>query len=295
MKPANEAGGREQGCPCGSAALSRPLFRTATRRYVRCPECRLVFLHPRPVRESLESYFREAYDGAYGEVESSDDRRPVFESVLEHVSRYGRPPGTVLDIGCGDGQFLALCRAAGWTGTGIELSRRAAARAAKKGFTMLPPQSLDRPEGAGQFDVVTLINVLETVVDPLAMLRQAARALAPGGIVVVRATNGAFHLAFRTPAAWVGSRYDQAFHWYLYTPASLSRLMAQAGLEVIGARNSRPSEGPPLPAHPRWSRVKWRVTRGLVWPVAQALYALSAGRWLCAPSFEMAARRRSRS
>lgn len=291
MKPASVVGGTEQGCPCGSQAPPHPLFRTATRQYVRCPHCRLVFLHPRPSPELLEGYFRETYDGAYGEAESSDDRRPVFESVLEHVSAYRRPPGTILDIGCGDGEFLMLCRAAGWTGTGIELSQGAAIRAAKKGFTMLPPQALDRPEGAGQFDVVTLINVLETVVDPVAMLRQVAGALTPEGVVVVRATNGAFHLALRAPAAWIGSRYDQAFHWYLYTTTALSRLMAQAGLEVIGLRNSTPSEGPPSPAHPRWSRVKWSISRAVIRPLSQALYSLSGGRLLCAPSFEIAARR----
>ncbi len=279
------------GCPCGSTEPLREAFHTPTRRYVRCPTCDLVFLHPRPARETVEGYFREEYDGDYGEVEASDDRLPVFRSVLEHLSIYPQPPGSLLDIGCGDGEFLTLCRDAGWVCSGIELSQRAAARAANKGFTMLPSQALERGEGAGQFDVVTLINVLETVSDPLAMLRQAASVLAFDGKIVVRATNGAFHLPMRTPARWVGSQYDQAFHWYLYTAKALRTLMGLAGLHVVGVRNSRPSRGPLSPVHPWLSQLKWTVSRGVFWPLSQTLFAATGGQVVCAPSFEMVARR----
>lgn len=279
------------GCPCGSADPVRDTFRTDTRRYVRCPACDLVFLYPRPARETVEGYFRDAYDGDYGEAESSDDRLPVFQSVLDHLSAYRMPPGALLDIGCGDGEFLSLCRNAGWDCFGLELSQRAAARAAGKGFTMLAPQSLERGIPTRKFHVVTLINVLETVADPLTMLRQATGALESDGLLVVRATNGAFHLAMRAPARWVGSRYDQAFHWYLYTTKALRNLMLSAGLRVLGVRNSRPSRGPLSPAHPLWSRLKWTASRGLFWPFAQVLFAVTRGRAVCAPSFEIVAHR----
>lgn len=282
-------------CPCGSSALLREVFRTSTRRYVRCASCDLVFLHPRPMRETVEGYFRDSYDGDYGAAEASDDRAPVFQSVLTHLSQYRSTPGTVLDIGCGDGDFLQLCRQAGWACAGVELSQRAAARAAQRGFTMLPPQALDRAENAGSFDAVTLINVLETVANPLSMLRQAAQTLTPDGLILVRATNGGFHLPMRTPARWIGSQYDQAFHWYLYTVKALRTLMAAAGLAVLDARNSTPSRGPLSPTHPWLSQIKWTVSRGLVWPLSQAAFTLTGGRVVCAPSFQMAARRRERT
>lgn len=273
----------------------RDVFRTSTRHYVQCQSCDLVFLHPRPIRETLEGYFRDAYDGDYGAAEASDNRTPVFRSVLDHLLAYRSQPGTVLDVGCGDGDFLQLCRQAGWACAGIELSQRAAARAAQRGFTMLPPQALERAEDAGSFDAVTLINVLETVVDPVSMLRQAAQALAPNGVILVRATNGGFHLPMRRPARWIGSQYDQAFHWYLYTVKALRTLMGAAGLAVLDVRNSTPSRGPLSPTHPWLSQLKWTVSRGLVWPLSQAVFAMTGGRAVCAPSFEMTARRRERA
>ncbi len=279
------------GCPCGAMVPAVEVFHTPTRRYVRCPTCDLVFLYPRPTRESVEGYFREAYDGDYGAVEASEDRQPVYQSVLKHLSLYRSPPGSILDVGCGDGGFLLLCRQGGWNCSGVELSKQAAMRAAQKGMTILSPRALERGEWAQHFDVVTLINVLETVADPVIMLGQVATLLAPGGIVIIRATNGLFHLPMRTPARWIGSQYDQAFHWYLYTTKALKMLMASVGLKVVSLRNSRPSRGPLSPVHPWFSRLKWTVSRTLLWPFSQTLYYATNGRFICAPSFEILAQR----
>ncbi len=279
------------GCPCGTVEPVAELFVTSTRRYVRCPACDLVFLHPRPTRESVEGYFRETYDGDYGAVEASDDRQPVYQSVLKHLALHRSPPGAVLDIGCGDGAFLLLCRQAGWNCSGIELSKQAAMRAAQKGITVLSPHALERGEWAQHFDVVTLINVLETVADPVMMLGQVAALLTPGGFVIVRATNGLFHMPMRTPARWIGSQYDQAFHWYLYTTKALKSLMESVGLRIVSVRNSRPSRGPLSPVHPWFSRLKWTASRTLLWPFSQTLYHATSGRIVCAPSFEIIAQR----
>ncbi len=279
------------GCPCETVEPVTEVFATPTRRYVRCPTCDLVFQHPRPTRESVEGYLREAYDGDYGAVEASDDRQPVYQSVVRHVALYRSPPGSVLDIGCGDGEFLLLCRQAGWNCSGVELSEQAAMRAAQKGITVLPPHVLERGEWAQHFDVVTLINVLETVADPVNVLRRATAVLAPGGLVIVRATNGLFHLPMRTPARWIGSRYDQAFHWYMYTTKSLKPLMERVGLTIISLRNYRPSRGPLAPVHPWFSQLKWTVSRTLLWPIAQTVYYATNGRVVCAPSFEIVAQR----
>jgi 2-polyprenyl-3-methyl-5-hydroxy-6-metoxy-1,4-benzoquinol methylase len=279
------------GCPCGANEPLGEAFQTLTRRYVRCTVCDLVFLEPRPTRDTLEEYFQENYDGDYGEVEASDVRQPVFQSVLHHLSCYRSPPGTLLDIGCGDGEFLVLCRDAGWSGSGIELSKRAAMRAAQKSVTVLSPHMLEGGEWAQHFDVVTLINVLETVADPVIMLRQAMSLLAPGGLVIVRATNSAFHLSMRAPARWIGSQYDQAFHWYLYSARALTVLMEGAGLTVISLRNSKPSRVPLSPVHPWFSELKWTLSRSVLWPLSQTLYYVTRGRLVWAPSFEIIAQR----
>ena len=278
-------------CPCGSRATPVYVFQTPTRRYVRCPGCGLVFQNPRPLKTLVEEFYRDDYDEAYGEAEGSSDRDPVFESVARRLGQYKQPPGRLLDVGCGDGAFLSLCQSAGWTCFGLELSKKAAARAARRRLTVLPADWLEQTGEREQFDVITLVNVLETVTNPASLLRQISEVLAPSGLVVIRATNGSFHLPMRAPASWVGSRYDQAFHLFLYSPQALRSLLETIGLHTIAIHNSVPSRGPLTPANPWMSRLKWRIGATAFWSCAEVLFKVTGGRMVWAPSFELIARR----
>ncbi|MFO0707247.1 MAG: class I SAM-dependent methyltransferase [Nitrospira sp.] len=276
-------------CPCGSTGTPTEAFRTVTRRYLACSSCGLVFLSPRPLPGKVEEYYRESYDGSYGAAESSADRRPVFASVLRHLSAFRRAPGRLLDIGCGDGAFMAICRDAGWTCTGVEVSQGAAARGRAKGLDVLLPDELDRA-GVPPFDVVTLVNVLETVTDPTMVIQAVARSVAQQGLIAIRVSNGTFHQWIRKPARWFGAQYDQAFHLFCYTPSALRVLLEANGFEVLSMRNSAPSLGPVTEATSIGRRIKWRLLGGLFSFAAAVAYGVSGGRLIWAPSIELVAR-----
>ncbi len=284
-------------CPCGHRVPPRLVFRTPTRRYLQCSGCGLVFLSPRPAPGAIKEFYREAYDRAYGRAESGPDRMPVFQSVARHLHRHRRPPGRLLDVGCGDGHFLELCREAGWTTFGLEVSREAAERGRRRGITMLPHNWMERaPSGHGsepdkdRFDVIALVNVLETVADPAAVLQRLREALAPDGLMIVRVGNGAFHLFLRRPVGWVGARYQQAFHLFVFSPRALLRLLRKVGLEPVSVRNSRPSVAPLSGRERLIRRVLWKTGGAVFWSVAQTAFWLTGGRAVWAPSFEVIAR-----
>ncbi len=281
-------------CPCRSTLPAREVFRTLTRQYWRCPSCDLMFLSPRPTAKAVREFYRHSYTVAYGKVESSSDRSPVYTSVLRHLSRHRLPPGRLLDIGCGDGRFLALCREAGWTCYGVELSRQAAAQAAQRGITMLPNDWLNQasgPQDAGdRYDVITLVNVLETVSDPVAVLRRVRQALVPAGLVLIRVSNGAFHVPLRRTAQRLGLQFEQAFHLFVYTPRAVRELLRLAALEPISVRNSRTSLAPIHLSERVARRLAWRAAGMGLWVAAQVLYGITGRRVVVAPSFEAAAR-----
>ncbi len=281
-------------CPCGSQAEAREAFRTPTRRYARCPSCGLVYRNPRPDTVRVQAFYRDEYDSTYGHAEASADRQPVFESIARHLARFARPPGRLLDIGCGDGQFLLGCRERGWTCFGIELSQQAAARAASRGLTMLPVVWLTQPVGrkdiTRRFNAITLINVLETVPDPLALLTLARSWLTPDGSLVVRVANGAFHLAVRRPVKMLGGQYHQAFHLFVYSPRALTALLRRAGFDVVSIRNSRPSRAMVHARTRSVARWLWFMGGQLLWWGAEVLSWLSGRRLVCAPSFELIAK-----
>jgi len=81
----------------------------------RCTSCGLGVLDPRPTDEELtELYTRDYFASQYDE--GVDLESPEFKkwlSLLEHRVRFfssKKAKGRLLDIGCGNGYFLALCR-----------------------------------------------------------------------------------------------------------------------------------------------------------------------------------------
>ncbi len=300
VKESSEADrGQGQGvtlsCPCGSLSPAVQAFRTPTRSYWRCPACGLVYLSPRPVSSEVENYYRQKYDQKYGQAEGGPDRSPVFDSVAAHLSEFRKPPGSLLDIGCGDGELLIRLQALGWTGAGLELSKEAARRASARGLTMLEPGWLEDRSGGSTsklYDVIALINVLETVPDPTGLLTRVHRALAPGGLVMIRVSNGRFHLAVRRPVFWLGLRFQQAFHLFVYTPQALKTLLQLNGFQVLSVRNAQLSNAPLiLGDHParRWL---WYAGGRLVWVATQLAYWITGTRAIWSPSFELVAQRK---
>lgn len=118
--------------------------------------------------------------------------RRRFETGLRLARAYARD-GRVLDYGCGDGSFLALL-AAGEAppreAVGAELHARLVEDCRRRlgaqknlGFVLI--EELDTPRHRGAYDLVSCMEVLEHVIDPVAPLELMARQLAPGGRLLV--------------------------------------------------------------------------------------------------------------
>src|SRR5439155_3001922 len=98
--------------------------------------------------------------------------------------------GRLLDVGCGDGLFLAIAGRAGWSVEGIEFSPEGARRATHRLGRPIAVGDLARDTAlAGPFDVITLWHVLEHLPDPATALRAARARLRPGGLLVAAVPN----------------------------------------------------------------------------------------------------------
>ena len=229
-------------CPYCHLHNSRLAYRTTdtagdTFDVQECNLCGTFFLSPAPSKDQLEAAYEDTY---YGERE--DKFNPLVERVLDGfrkkrarlVAHLLKGHGRVLDIGCGNGRFLATLNGLGdFEIHGIEMPGKAAKRAmAVPGLNLktgvlepgdFPPASLD---------AMTLFHVVEHLPNPSEVLDMMTGMLKPGGIAVVSFPNIASRQARWFKGKWL--HLDPPRHLWLMPPDGFVQVMRERGFRLIG-------------------------------------------------------------
>ncbi len=204
----------------------RPLYGGLLKR---CARCGLVATHEVPEFAYEAGYFDGERGGGYDFdstfAQALDKAR--FQAELKRLERQGLR-GTILDVGCATGTFLAHARSRGWEVAGVEVAEAARERAVRD-LNAPVARSLDELEPQTSFDVVTLHHVVEHLPEPRALLRQLRPRVRRR--LLIELPNFA-SLASRVHGPfWRDLRPDQ--HVYHYVPATLRRLTEAAGFTVV--------------------------------------------------------------
>lgn len=153
-------------------------------RFYRCPRCRLV-VYDAAAGVNQEKYVLSALDPEAHTRQNSGHRQ-----TYAFLHRYARPPGRLLDLGCGDGTVLYLARRDGWEVLGVELFPEQTALVRERlGLDVVTSDIMSYDVGPIPYDVVVLTHVLEHLPDPLAAMEKIRGLLKPGGVGVLEFPN----------------------------------------------------------------------------------------------------------
>ena len=234
---------------CGSrdaiALIEAPDFSTAASpppRYavVRCRQCGLAFTSPRPAPEAIAGVYSEHYGPHQDRQAGGSRRRRSGWSRWMAVLRGRRQvawqgDGRLLDFGCGAGSFLRKMYEDGWSVTGLDASPAMVEQIRRRWGLRALAGSLPHPELLPEsLDVVTMWQSLEHVHQPLDVLREARRLLAPGGKLIVAVPNNDSRPFRRFGVDWYG--LDLPRHLTHFTPATLRGMVERAGFQVERVR-----------------------------------------------------------
>jgi SAM-dependent methyltransferase len=102
-----------------------------------------------------------------------------------------QPGWRIADIGCGPGAFAAALQARGAQVTAVDSARAMldAVDARGLGCELVEADALALPLATGSHNAACLVQVLEYIGDPVAAVREAARVVRPGGVVLAADTD----------------------------------------------------------------------------------------------------------
>jgi SAM-dependent methyltransferase len=177
---------------------------------------------------------------------ASRQRRSVqSERKLTQVVRRlnkSSPDVRLLDVGCSSGALVAAAQNLGFIAQGVEPAPKAAAAAQAAGLNVRQGLLEQIAYPAESFDAITLFEVVEHVREPLPLLKECYRILAPRGLVVIGTGNTASWTARAMKARWeyldIGRHGG---HVSFFNPWSMTVLAQRAGFrtETIYTRNVR--------------------------------------------------------
>jgi SAM-dependent methyltransferase len=227
----NLCGGGDYDVVATSDREGRPL------RTVMCRACGLVWTNPRPTAGDMDAYYASGYRADYTGAAApplrkivrgmlgARDRRRALRSLL--------PSGaTLVDVGCGAGEFVYLLRQEHVDASGVEPGRDYADFARR--VLKIPIQTATVETAVvspGSQDVVTMFHALEHVPDPARVLATVRGWLKKGGLLVVEVPN--VESTVQAPS----HRFHYA-HLHHFTGATLGALGEAAGLRLVRTYHS---------------------------------------------------------
>jgi SAM-dependent methyltransferase len=214
-----------------------------------CPACGLAFTYPRLGPEDFATYYPQSYSAYDPNLRSRPSLGERVGSLQRRaIARFGpyrrvwqRPPGRLLDVGCGTGELARVFADRGWSVAGIEPSATAAAHARALGVEAVEGTLADAPWPVGEFDAITFNHSLEHIDDPAAAVADAARLLRPGGLLAIAVPNFGSWQRRVFGTAWF--QLDLPRHLQHFDRDSLAALVEAAGLRPLetSAATMRPS------------------------------------------------------
>lgn len=264
-------------------------------RIAQCSNCGLWFVNPQPTVEELRQYY-----ATYDSGDLWRDMEEGFNRDVRKIIMDSKPSGTLLDVGCGSGNFLRCMKEKGFSAFGIEPSVSGSDYARESQQVEIYHGMIEdymRDNSGRRFDAITLLNVLEHLTGPGDTLVQLSRLLANDGLMVIVVPDARFHdivgrvrkvFGIADPFWLDNAPYLSGFrvpdHLCSFQPRTISALLRRSGYKVVRIQNAPVVFNPPFYRN----AAKW-----FVFGTSQALYYLTLRQVLVGYSTLVVAKKQS--
>jgi 2-polyprenyl-3-methyl-5-hydroxy-6-metoxy-1,4-benzoquinol methylase len=155
----------------------------------RCGQCQAIYMngYSELFDEDLYAYYMNYHDLKKDNVYDPLTHKRYL-SLLDFFSAHGCGR-SILDVGCGKGDFVDAALNAGWDVAGIELSQSAVDIAQRFCLPVIKMDFFSEQIKNSSRDIVTMFEVIEHVPNPGEFLSRAEEIVKPGGLVYLTTPN----------------------------------------------------------------------------------------------------------
>lgn len=203
-----------------------------------CQQCRAYFLTPNPTDELLAIAYDDSY---YGGNEDQEKFEGFIEKALSYfrnhrankIIKLSKKEGRILDIGCGNGQFLDWVKVnSNCEIFGTEMEGSSAQRASKvSGINLKIGELSEKDYPRRYFDVITMFHVFEHLKNPKDYLDIIDQVLKEDGHFVASFPNIDSWQARFFKGKWL--HLDPPRHLFFFKAKDLKHLMKERGYELV--------------------------------------------------------------
>ena len=217
---------------CKDYTVSRETF-----SIVKCKICSFKFTNPRPETQHLGNYYKsEEYishsNSSKGFINYTYQtvRKYTLLKKLQLISKFYKT-GSLLDIGCGTGEFLNTCKNARWNVVGIEPDETVRKAAIKNYELDVKEENGIKDLLPSSFDIITMWHVLEHVPLLQERINDLIRLVKSNGIIIIAVPNCNSLDAKIYKEYWAA--YDLPRHLYHFTPTDIENICKKSELKLI--------------------------------------------------------------
>ena len=152
---------------------------------------------------------------------------PRLRNETNYLGLLNQPAGSVLEVGCGSGDRLALLQQKGWTVLGQDIDPKAAQYAASKHQLKIFSMPVDElPIEPKSMDAIVLSHVIEHVHEPQLMVQQILKYLKPNGVIVLITPNSNSFIRKLFGRFWIHTEHPR--HLILFNPKNFLSIVPEA-------------------------------------------------------------------
>jgi len=209
--------------------------------YYRCGSCGFVSTYPFPDSAAIDAHYAQKFkQGNYQLLRKySQSYNRVYNDFIDVLDKALGLNGEkmtglkVLDVGCFTGEFLCLMQERKDADVyGLELQADAVAIANQRlAGRVFKTDIFAENFPAKDFDIITLLGIVEHVVDPVGLLKRSSQFLKPGGLLLIQTPNSGSFLARLLGKWWLP--YAPVEHIHLFTKKSFRLALGELGFKNL--------------------------------------------------------------